>query len=179
MTRHIKKHLCCFQGNTSVPRPLIQNLYNLLYLSTWTSFSNNDLPIELQACTASSPGTIIAFSCAKSDSWDIPRRTRNSILRKKKQSDFVQEKSNSAWGRWGWDMHMYSRQTSDIMFYNITFANPERWLVKSCAYITQCTHGKFSATCKHRNFSYPSVFDIAIYYIPHNFSFFQIPLVLM
>jgi hypothetical protein len=46
--------------------------------------------------------------------------------------------------------------------YNIAFVNSERWLAKSRVDITQCQHGKFSAACKHGNFSYIRAFDIAI-----------------
>jgi hypothetical protein len=46
----------------------------------------------------------------------------------------------------------------NIVFYNIAFVNSERWLAKSRVDITQCQHGKFSAACKHGNFSYPSGF---------------------
>jgi hypothetical protein len=44
------------------------------------------------------------------------------------------------------------------VLYNIAFVNSERWLAKSRVDITQCQHGKFSAACKHGNFSYPSGF---------------------
>ena len=57
----------------------------------------------------------------------------------------------------GWGLPCHCLQFS-VSHYNIAFVNPERCLVKSRVYITQCRHGKFPATCKHGNFLYPSGF---------------------
>ena len=45
-----------------------------------------------------------------------------------------------------------------IALYNMAFVNSERRLANSRVDITHCQHGKFSAACKHGNFSYPSGF---------------------
>ena len=87
------------------------------------------------------------------------------------------------------------------MNYNIAFVNSERWLAKSRVDITLCQHGKFPATLllkkKYKTF-FPYWYTVistlvkigktrncvktlhpAGVVFPHNFSFFQFPLVLI
>jgi hypothetical protein len=45
------------------------------------------------------------------------------------------------------------------LFYNIAQRNIKKEIFRLFRVdITQCQHGKFSAACKHGNFSYPSGF---------------------
>ena len=94
-----------------------------------------------------------------------------------------------------------------ISIYDIAFVNSERWLAKSRVGITLCQHGKFPATLLlkffvlyyKRNIKHFFRIDIQLYQhswklekleivwkhdahslvFPHNFSFFQFPLVLI
>ena len=76
--------------------------------------------------------------------------------------------NNEFYSELNFKLFVSAKTSCSTQYYNVAFVNPERWLVKSRVYITQCKHGKFPATCKHGNFSYPSGFWHC--YIIKNFS---------
>ena len=80
---------------------------------------------------------------------------------------------------------MLQNKQSDIdthytMYYNIAFVNSERWLAKSRVDITLCQHAKFPATLLLKFLCYiiKEITPPSGVVFPHNFSFFQFPLVL-